>query len=400
MIDSRRGLDATDIAILAVMNSPLLIAARDAAGVAEAQAFAAQLLPDPQFALTRDYPYAGIDTSQSLILGLSYDWQTLISHSAAKAAASAAQKAAHLTVLWQEWQVIAAAKTLAIRSVIEQKKLHYLTQEVQALSVLVERIHRAAALDSVTLDEEALMGTTLADAQGLRNTLQIEINQTQHDLHALLNLSPDVSIPLRENMTFPVLNHSLIAKTAPQLARARPDLLALQEGYLSQEYAFKKAVLDQFPSFSIGVHNGRDTSDVKSVGFDVLLNLPILNANKGAVAITKATRQQLYDEYQTRLNTAYSDIDRLLKLDTLLVQERQVLINNKVMANRLLQADKKAFFAKEADLRAYVADQQAAWNAAIALLDLEQTIQEERIALQSLIGSDLRCVSLLGEQKA
>ena len=46
--------------MLAVANNPDLRVARDDAGVARAQAFAAGLLPDPQISLSADHPAGNV----------------------------------------------------------------------------------------------------------------------------------------------------------------------------------------------------------------------------------------------------------------------------------------------------------------------------------------------------
>src|ERR1700682_3319394 len=57
--DPTDGLDITEVAMLAVVNTPDLKTARAAAGIAHAQAFAAGLLPDPQLSASLDIPDAG-----------------------------------------------------------------------------------------------------------------------------------------------------------------------------------------------------------------------------------------------------------------------------------------------------------------------------------------------------
>lgn len=54
------GLGMTDIAMLAVVNNPDLKVARADARVSHAQAFAAGLLPDPQFHFGLDFPYEAL----------------------------------------------------------------------------------------------------------------------------------------------------------------------------------------------------------------------------------------------------------------------------------------------------------------------------------------------------
>ncbi|MFP3693402.1 TolC family protein, partial [Burkholderia sp. SIMBA_048] len=54
--DPSDGFDIEEVAMLAVANNPDLKLARDDLGIAQAQAFSAGLLPDPQIAVSSDYP--------------------------------------------------------------------------------------------------------------------------------------------------------------------------------------------------------------------------------------------------------------------------------------------------------------------------------------------------------
>src|SRR5476649_1314989 len=77
-IDPAKGIDPTDAAILAVLGSPDLAAKRAAAHVAEAQAFAAGLLPDPQLALSADFPVNPLVAVTAYGITPSIDLQALI----------------------------------------------------------------------------------------------------------------------------------------------------------------------------------------------------------------------------------------------------------------------------------------------------------------------------------
>src|SRR3977135_1482992 len=81
--DPADGLDITETAMLAVVNNPDLKTARAAAGIAYAQAFAADLLPDPQLHVGVDVPDAGQPTiGLGYSLGLSYDFGALLTRPA------------------------------------------------------------------------------------------------------------------------------------------------------------------------------------------------------------------------------------------------------------------------------------------------------------------------------
>jgi len=114
--DPTKPLDATGLAIFAVLGNPQLKAERAKLGVARAQAFDAGLLPDPQLSLSRDFPGNSVGASTSAYnLGLSYDIAALITHHAATRAAQQAATQVDLQVLWAEWQTVAQARLLYIQ---------------------------------------------------------------------------------------------------------------------------------------------------------------------------------------------------------------------------------------------------------------------------------------------
>ena len=71
------------------------------------------------------------------------------------------------------------------------------------------------------------------------------------------------------------------------------------------------AVLSQFPNVIVGISRARDVSDVHTLGGSVSLDLPIFDGSRGDIAIQKATRQQLWAEYQARLDQAAADVWKL-----------------------------------------------------------------------------------------
>lgn len=90
------GLGMTEIAMLAVVNNPDLKVARADVRVSHAQAFAAGLLPDPQFHFGLDFPYNALGAVTAFNMSLSEDINALIQHDANR---KAAQKEARKTDL-------------------------------------------------------------------------------------------------------------------------------------------------------------------------------------------------------------------------------------------------------------------------------------------------------------
>ena len=95
---------------------------------------------------------------------------------------------------------------------------------------------------------------------------------------------------------------------ALRVADRRPDLLALKAGYEAEDGKLRQAILSQFPLQSVTANHARDNSDISSNGVSGAFALPIFNGNRGKVAIEKATREQLHEEFQARLDQTEAEV--------------------------------------------------------------------------------------------
>ncbi len=351
---------------------------------------AAGILPNPQLAASLDRPIAaGPGFVNAFNLGLSYDIAALITRNAALGAARAHSLKIDLTVLWQEWQVVQQARQLFIRS-IEQSKIMYQLQSYREL--LADRYQRArqALLEGyLTIDAVSADLTALQDAQTSISDLEREISKTRHDLNLLVGLSPEVRLHLVGDIDLPEPDQAKIETYLAQLPQRRPDLLALQAGYASQEQQFRKAVLTQFPALNVGVTRARDTSDINTIGIGITLSLPVFDRNQGNIAIEKATRRRLYDEYQARLNEAYSLVERLRAQMRLAGRQYNEVTRTLPELEMVEKRAKAALEAGNVDIKTYTDLRAALLKKRLEAITLEQTILEQRVALQTLLGSEL-----------
>lgn len=388
--DPSDGLDMAEVAMLAVVNNPQLKIFRDDAGVSHAQAFAAGLLPDPQLSLTRDFPTNGSSVNTSAFnLGLSYDVNALLTHSAAKNAAEATERQTDLNLLWQEWQVVGQARLLFVRNLSQQKLLTVLHGEHNLLSSRYERTQHALAQGNLTIDAANADLAALQTLETTINDLSRQINANHHDLNALLGLAPNLILRLVGDTQLQSLDETKVRANMESIGERRPDLLALQAGYESQEQRFRQSVLAQFPVLNVGLTRTRDTSGLYSQGFGITLGLPIFNGNRGNIAIERATRQRLHDEYQMRLNSSVADISLLLEDQKVLqAQLQSVEAGVEVLSHAAANAQ-NAFNVGNIDALAYT-NLRTAWLAKQAeTIVLQQTILEQRVALLTLIGGEL-----------
>lgn len=388
--DPSDGLDMTEVAMLAVVNNPDLRIARDEAGIASAQAFAAGLLPDPQLNASVAFPTNDIpgSTYTAYSFGLSYDIGALLARSSTKAAAAAGKRRTDLNLLWQEWQVVAQARLLFIRN-MEQNRLKSILREYRDL-LAARYAHGQQALrdGNATLDAVSTDFSALQDMSRQINELERQQSQNKHDLNALLGLAPEVTLQLVGESQLSPLDTKKIVKEAPTLAARRPDLLALKAGYESEDAHLRQAIIAQFPAPVVGLTRSRDNTDVHSIGIGITMNLPLFNRNRGNVAIEEATRQRLYDEYQARLNAAWSEIHRILEDQVLL--ERQIAGTKEDVANaeRAAVSGEAAYKGGNITEPAYLALRGALLGKRLEEITLEQKILEQRVALLTLCGGE------------
>src|SRR6185312_15214563 len=195
--DPADGLDVTEVAMLAVANNPDLRSQRDGEGIARAQAFAAGLLPDPQVSYERDRPDPHqAENTTAFNLGLTWNLGDLLTRSARVASAKADARQVHLDLLWNEWQTIAQARTLFDKLYSTRALVARLQQEHDALAPIQQYIERALKAGDLTYDSASAGLNAASDVDNKLADARRQLDQTEHDLHALLGLDDSVSLHL------------------------------------------------------------------------------------------------------------------------------------------------------------------------------------------------------------
>lgn len=388
--DPRDGLDIVEVAMLAIANNPELRLARDDLGIARAQAFAAGLLPDPQLSVSSDYPapaFAG--ATRAFNYALSVDLMQLVTRASNRRSADATVAKTDLGLLWQEWQVIAQAKTLFLRTRLQQQTLPWLARQLDLTRDRYERTAEAAVRHDTTGDLLAAALTSYQDARKQYEDAARQAEQTRHDLNALLGLAPDVTLQLSGPSDAEPVDPATLERALAELPARRPDLLALKSGYNAQQAKYRAAILSQVPSLNVGFVRARDTSNVYTSGFQISLNLPIFNRNRGNIAIEKATRQRMKDEYQNRVDQTYAEVDRIRADAELLT--RSLAAAQAVMPGleRTASDAQRAYDARAITIGQYTDAQTAVLAKRIDVATTQESLAEQRVALQALLGADI-----------
>ncbi|MBU6469055.1 MAG: TolC family protein, partial [Betaproteobacteria bacterium] len=213
--------------------------------------------------------------------------------------------------------------------------------------------------------------------------------QDRHLLNQMLGLTPSTKLQLVNDLMLPGLSSAKVQKQLQQVVHVRPDLLALQKGYEAQDYRLREAILAQFPSINFGFTRLRDNGGVEYNGFDLSISLPIFNRNQGNVAIAKATRQQLFDEYQIRINSIFSEVSQLTHDMTILKQQVSLMTESVDTLSGLSRSGRIAFQNQDMDLFSYGQMKINEIDKKIELERTQQLLVEQTIQLSMLIGEPL-----------
>jgi outer membrane protein TolC len=391
--DPDDGLDQTEVAMLAVANNPDLRLLRDDLGIQHAQAFAASLLPDPQLSFGQDFPTgSGPDLVTAFTAGITQDITALLMRSSTMKAARLDTHKLELDELWAEWQMVAQARALFNQVRADEKLLQELRTLLPEREQLRESVQDQLQAGNLTSDVASGPLLAIADLQRQIDDTAQKLNLERHTLNLLLGLDEHMQLRLVDDPAPTVAEQQVPADIDQRLAalpERRPDLLALRIGYQAQEAKLRQAVLKQFPALSLGLGYARDTSNITTRGYTIGLTLPLFDRGRGAMAIETATRQRLFDEYQSRLAAARSEADRIrIDLPDLIRRTQQAQGDAQRLRSEQLAAT-QSFAEGMLDWTAYVTLSTASIARRMEAVQLALTLQEQQDMLRTLLGSEL-----------
>jgi outer membrane protein TolC len=387
-VDLARGLSPQEAAVVAVVLNPDLRAERDRNAIAKAQLVQAGLLPNPQLAANLDFPYDSSppDDFTQYGLGLSWDVTALIALKAHQRAAAAEADSVRLDVAWKEWQTAEAAKTSAYNVLALQQSLAIAKEVEQQLTEGFGVIQKAVAAHEKTVLELSAAEGAMRDAHDVVLAQERELAHERLALNQLLGLSPPAKVQVRDEKLPSTLSAPSIDKLLQDMPTRRLDLVAFRHGYESQEATLRAAVLGQFPKINAGVNAARDTSNVKTIGIGLTIDLPIFDRNQAAIASEKATRQKLFDEYTSRVFAARSDIATAIQDITSINHQLAAIDETIASLGKLVQTYESALNRGETDLVALYTVRSDLAKKRIDAIKLRQELLQNWIALEIASG--------------
>lgn len=385
-LDFTKPLTAKELSVLAVLMSPDLNALREKECVAEAQVFDAGLLPDPEFAPFVGFPLLNQQFAVNFwTLAFNWDIGALATRVSKLRVARAQADQTRYDIAWQEWLVANQAELLATQIYFLQEQLNIAKRATQSSQQVLQLTQANLLKHNTTIDNFGLRQATYLDFLDQKITLERTLKKTILQLKQLLGLPPSDKLSLGiGSKSLPIeLDANCLFE---QAMLNRLDLIALQAGYISQEAKLYQAVLGQFPHFMIGFNRAKDDTGIQSIGLNLTLDIPLFNRNRGAIAIAKATREQLYKEYIARLNQTRGDIAILVTDLNIIRKEEKILQQQLPEMRKTEQLMRKGLETGNITLIAYQTVLTSLLTNELRLLSLKQAIAEKLIGLQMAIG--------------
>ncbi len=394
--DVSDGLSADEAAILAVLANPRLRAERDRRGVASAQLLAAGILPNPELSASFEAPVGGetAGTVPGWALGLGWDLSALLTRGARIEAARDHGRQVELDVAWNEWQVAEAARLHLVRLALAERRVAEAGRARQLRADTLRAARRAVDLGVATSADLAAASDALDRARAAFLEARSERDAERVELDGALGLPAERRVAIEGGARAPIAG--LLAAPVPPatelaagLETRRLDLVALRAGYESQEARLRAAVRSRFPAIRIGLEAARDPENVDTAGAGVTIGLPIFDRGQGRIAVERASRKQLFDEYAARLFEGRSEVARIeSELGTL---RREIAAAGASLGSleRRAEAERRAADLGSGDL--FAADRAAAAVSARRLerLALERRLADLTLALELASGREL-----------
>jgi outer membrane protein, heavy metal efflux system len=383
-LDAPLTMDA--LSAIAVVNNPDLVAQRSRAGVADAQVFAAGLLPDPTFSIGANKVLSGPDTMLDIAGGLGLDLNALRTRAVRRELAVAQDRQVRLDLAWAEWQTAGQARLQAVRILRLERIAAHASQSRQSARDLLDRILRAAGRGDLAGDRIQTASTALQAAEDTLSTTSKDLTAARSELRRQLGLPPHFAMELAP---LPVEANPLPSSEALfAIAETnRTDLSALREGYAAQEATVHQAVLDQFPNLNLTLNTARDSAGNLLLGPAIDFTLPLWNRNRGTIRTERATREALRTEYDARLFQTRADITAAKAGISLARNRRTRALEGVSQVETLAASSDRA--ARRGDLSWETAQTaaQALRDRQIQIEQAEQDLAEQMIALELLTGT-------------
>jgi outer membrane protein TolC len=306
--DPTDGLSVREAEVVALVFNPDLRLARLRHGVAVASAEHAGLWEDPTFNVDALYITESVPDPWVTTFGLGITVPLSGRLGVEKARAEAEAAAALERVALAEWRTVQALRIAWMAWSADQLRAEVTEDLVERLDSIVASTHRLAEIGELQKTQATLFALEQAtrrnELEALRGTVEVH----EQAVRSILGLSPDAPVQLETAISSPQLP-SVPEQPVDRLLRANLDLAALKADYEVAEQTLHREIRKQYPDLTIGPVYENEEGQSK-IGFFGSIPIPIINANKQAIAEARAERTLARAAYETEFEQIVGQLAR------------------------------------------------------------------------------------------
>lgn len=302
--DLSDGISYAEGEVIALFYNPDLRIARLQAGVAMANRDTAGLWKDPVF---------GFDGAEIVSPSAPFEFGLMGSLTIPisgrlkieKARANAAYTTQLRTLVDAEWRTRAALRTAWAHwtAITEQSALlGAMTQELERINAIATHLETAGELNRI---EHRLLRIELADLQLQSTHLDLQLIKAEANLIEILGVTPRAAAQLLP--AFPHVSLPEVTDITARLIASNTELSIHFAAYDTAEETLRLEIKKQFPDIVIGSGYGTEFNDHR-VMFGLSIPIPILNANRAAIAEALATREVVRAQAETTFARLYRSL--------------------------------------------------------------------------------------------
>lgn len=367
--------------LFALSHNPQLLESNTQLALARQQAGLANVPPPMSLGLSLDHPWQqGLFNAFSL--SVSQDLSFWLKQAPRKQAIQARLRQAILSHRWQAWQLAAAVQQQYLNVWYLQKQTRLLQTQIQWVDQRITANAAAEKAGLITADTQALLLANVAQWQQMAQAANLQRIKDSAQLRQLLGLPADAALRLTEPPQ-PALSPQIIATSSID---QRPDVLALKAAIDEKDAQYRQALIDQFPSISLGLTRAQDTSKVQTIGVGVNLVLPSFDGNRHAISVAKTSRKLAAEQYQNRMLQIRSDFAALRQKQAELQRAREEIEANLPALRQRLNEAEQAMAQGLVNANTVDTLRQTVVNQRLALLQNAAERQRAEYALPALVG--------------
>jgi cobalt-zinc-cadmium efflux system outer membrane protein len=390
-IDTGDGLSLREAEIVALVFNPDLRLARLRAGVAAAAAENAGLWDDPVIGV--DIERIVESVAEPWVVARAIEFTLPISGrlGAAKSLAGAERETALHQVALEEWQTIERVRLAwlqwsALRLQREQTEAN--VAQLEQITSSARRLVQAGEMDRT---QAALFDLELARRRNESRRYAGRQREAEAEVRGLLGLAPEAPLEFIPTVNF----EPRMASTSPPeleaiLTERSPRLALRRAEYESAERTLALEVRKQYPDLSIGPGYASDEGQSRML-LGLRAPLPVLNANRQAIAKARAEREVARATFETQYERLVIGLQRsLAQLETARSIREDLEATVVPLADRQFEDARRLAELGELDPLVLLESVVRGYDTRLSLIDARLSESQAAVAIDEIVGPPAR----------